>query len=185
WDNVKAGFTILARFFSLVCSEIPRFIGVNNSSRWAFLNHHLWLWIPGVVLWYGGYLQAVAMLVFLFVPRHPIPRWNTTRAFIVLSFLLVWASFWFTNKLPLAHIYLNFYPWLMLYSCYCWAYFADKPWGAWVAKAFVIFGLYFMLGHAWTHPPEFSVLSQRDKIQQAIHQKDYRLLGERIPGSLY
>ena len=62
WNNVREGFTILARYFSLACFELPRFIGVSTKSRLAFLGDHPFLAFPGAVLWITGLLQPFVLL---------------------------------------------------------------------------------------------------------------------------
>lgn len=194
WYNVTEGFTILARYLSLVCFELPRFIGISTVTRKAFLLEHPWILAPGVLLWFAGIGQALVLFGFgLFKNRHPVPGWGPMRLLILGIYLMVWASFWFTIKLPLSHIYLVFYPWLMLYSCYVWSLFAERTWGPWAAKVFLGIALYFQMGYALAVLPHDSFYSQRpevaairrDVVVRALKERDYRVLGQRRPGSLY
>ena len=194
WYNVSEWTTILARYFSLVCFELPRFIGVSTITRKEFLLGHPWLLVPGVLLWFGGIGQAIAMLLIGILKwRHPVPGWNGIRLLILLVYLMIWVSFWFTIKLPLSHIYLVFYPWLMLYSCYCWSLFAENPRWKIGAKIFLGFALYFQIGYAIVVLPHDSFYSQRPEVAainrnvvvRALKEKNYKILGERRPGSLY
>ncbi len=194
WYNVHEWFTILARYFSLVCFELPRFIGVSTLTREQFLMDHPWILAPGVILWFTGIAQAIAMLAAgLGKWKHPVPGWNGIRLFILLVYLMIWVSFWFTSKLPLSHIYLVFYPWLMLYSCYCWSLFADSSRWKTAAKAFLALALYFQIGYAVAVLPHDSFYSKRpevaainrDVVARALKEKNYKILGERRPGSLY
>ncbi len=185
WYNVSEGLTILARYFSLVCYELPRYIGTSTTSRFAFLNSHPWLWPFGSILWVGGLIQPFVMLFAWFQKKHQIPGWTGLKILILLMYLMIWVSFWFTVKLPLSHIYLVLYPWLMLYSFYCWAMFAENAKWRLLGKAFVVMGLLFQLGYALAVAPQDSIYNQRPLVAKALQQQDYRVLSERREGSLY
>lgn len=184
-DNVLQGPVILARFLSLVSFELPRFLGITTSSRFGYLTSHPFLTVPGLLLWGAGLAQAVFLFICWFKKKHPSRGWKEMKLLTLLLFLLVWSSFWFTTKAPASHIYMCFYPWLMFYSCYCWSLFPAKPIGRLAAKVFVLMALYFQLGYALTQPPGSSLYEQRPAMAQALQGKNYRLLGERRPGSLY
>jgi hypothetical protein len=98
---------------------------------------------------------------------------------------MVYASFWFTIKQPLSHIYFVFFPFIMTYSCYCWARFADRrPW-RFAAKLFLALALFFQIGYAVAVAPQDSLYTQRALVAKAIQEKNYHILGERRPGSFY
>ncbi len=184
WGNVKEGFTILARYFSLVCFELPRFIGVGLKSRFEFLFQYPVLFLPGIILWIGGILQAIVLLFSLLRKKGPGPQWLELKWLITGVFFMVYASFWFTVKMPLSHIYFVFFPFLMTYSCYCWMAFKGEKWIL-LAKTFVVLGVFFQFGYAIAVAPRDSIYPGRAKISRAIEEKDYRIFGERRPGSLY
>ena len=98
---------------------------------------------------------------------------------------MVYGSFWFTVKMPLSHIYFLFFPLLMTYSCYCWMCFREKKTWRLAAKAFVILGVVFQVGFAIAVEPRDSIYPWWKVIKQAIDQKNYHLMGERRPESLY
>jgi hypothetical protein len=185
WENVTQGLTLLARFLSLVCFELPRFLGDHTNTRISFLTSHPFLTLPGVILWMTGLLQPIVLLAFWFKKKHPTPGWKEIKWFLLLVFLLVWVSFWFTSKNPVSHIYMCFYPWLMLYSCYCWSLFAGNPKWKLAVKVFLVMGLYFQLGYTMAVSPEYSIYTQRAAMAKALHEKNYHLFGERRPNSLY
>jgi hypothetical protein len=239
WGNVGEFWTILARFFSLVSFEVPRFIGVSVPSRMDFLTHqHPLLFIPGMFLWIAGLVQpfipasvwfgqlrryspwaywigfalltvvmkvfnperkdllevsvgvlAVTYLLDLWLSRfHPEkagPQWKGMNLLLTVVFAMVYTSFWFTVKMPLSHIYFVFFPLIMTYSCYCWAALRDLRYGPLFAKAFLVMGVVFQFGYAVAVEPRDSIYTKWTVIKQAIDQKNYRLMGERRPESLY
>ncbi len=185
WSNVGEFTTILARFLSLVSFEMPRFIGQTNHERYDFLLGHPLLLVPGAVLWIAGILQAVALLVLWFKKDHPAPGWAKIKWLLLMLWLMVEVSFWFTVKLPIAHIYFVLFPFIMFYSCYVWALFAgDGRWRT-TAKVFLALGLFFQVVYALQLAPQCSIYPQREKVAKALQEKDYRLMGERRAGSLY
>jgi hypothetical protein len=185
WHNVAESFTILARYFSLVCFELPRFIGENTTTRIAFLVDHWWLFLPGVLLLAGGIIQPFVMLFSWFKKDHPIPGWEPLKRMILGVYLMIAVSFWFTNKSPLSHIYLVFYPLLMLYSCYCWSLFAGGPRWRMTAKLFLVLGIYFQVGFSLAVARKDSLYMYREPVARALQEKNYHLVGERRPQSLY
>ncbi len=84
---------------------------------------------------------------------------------------MVEASFWFTIKMPLSHIYFILFPFIVSYSCYCWALFAGQKYGRVVAKVVVAFGVYFQLVYALALEPQFSIYPQRQLVAKAIQEK--------------
>jgi hypothetical protein len=90
WTNVRELWTLLARFLSLVCFELPRFIGIDTKSRIAFLTGHAWLLVPGAVLWIGGLLQPFVLLLIwsqqLFKNLKWLPLIVFLAVFIILGF---------------------------------------------------------------------------------------------------
>jgi len=64
WDNFKNGFTIMARYFSFPCFEMPRFIGSGTGERKDFFKAALWLLPPGFFLILLGWLQPFILLLF-------------------------------------------------------------------------------------------------------------------------
>jgi hypothetical protein len=185
WANVANFFTILARFFSLACSELPRFIGAHTHDRLEFLTAHPHLLVPGAVLWIVGYIQPFVLLYFWFKKDSPGPHWRPLRFLILAALVLVWGSFWFTIKRPLSHQYLILFPLIMIYSCYCWARFKDKKGWPLAAKLFIVLSLLFQAGYAVAVAPKDSIWNQREVILRALQEKNYHLVGERPPGTFY
>ena len=185
WENVLALPVILARYLSLVCFEIPRYLGDDLAMRIKFLTDRPLILVPGAVLWIGGLAQAFILFIAAFKKKNPAPNWAPTRNLTALCFLMVWVSFWFTVKLPLSHIYLIFYPLLMLYSCYVWSLFANRSQIRFGVKILLILGLYFQIGYAVTHWPHDSLYPDRARLVRALEQKDYRIFRERRPGTFY
>jgi hypothetical protein len=185
WSNVGEFTTILARFLSLVSFEMPRFIGQGNHERFDFLLGHPLLLVPGVLLWIAGLAQPLILLGAWFKKDHPSPGWTQAKSLVLALLLLVEVSFWFTVKMPIAHIYFILFPFIMFYSCYVWAFFEGSVRWRIVAKVFLVLGLFFQVVFSLQLAPQCSIYPQRDKVARAIQEKDYRLMGERRAGSIY
>jgi len=187
WGNVVPStlLTLLARFLSLVCFEVPIFIGHHLVERLAFLTSRPWLFVPGAVLWIGGLIQPFILLFCWFKRENPAPHWRETKWITLASFTIVYVCFWFTIKPPASHIYLVLLPLIMIYSCYCWMVFARHPLLSTLAKVFVVLAVFFQLGYALAVAPRDSLYAQRDVIAKAIHEKNYHIFGERTAGDYY
>lgn len=216
WENFKQGLTILARWLSLASFEMPFFLdppgspgfdhwGSASGPHWAgwawppffqpghsthdrveFLMGSPFLLYPGIFLWIAGLAQAIALLVIGFRNRHPSPDWNRVRGLALFTFLIVWASFWFTCKWPLSHIYYDAtFPMVFLYSLYCWeSLAASKPWRVF-GVVFLVAAIVFQAAYAWRTYPVYSIYMDRDRIVRAIQEKNYHLVGERRSLSYY
>lgn len=184
-DNMAAFFTLLARFLSLACFELPTFIGAHTNERVAFLTNHPLLLLPGAVLWVGGIAQALFLLLAWFRRDDSLAGWREMKRLTAWVFLFVYASFWLTIKPPLSHIYLVLFPLVMIYACYVWASFGEYPRLRIAAKVFVVLAVLFQAGYALAVAPKNSLYTERDLVARALKEKNYHLLGERSPGSLY
>jgi len=185
WTNVKLIVVLLARLLSLVCFEVPVFIGVHFVTRIAFLTDHPLILVQGAFLWIAGLIQPFVLLFYWFKKDHFVPRWTETKWLMLVVFLIVYGSFWFTIKAPLSHIYYVLFPLLMIYSCYCWAFFISNSRFRILAKVFLVFGFLFQVGYAVIMAPQDSIYPQRGVVLKAIQEKNYHLLGERTQGDLY
>lgn len=181
--NFAAFFTVLARFLSLPCFEMPRFLGENTHLREAFLTGHPVLFLPGVFLWLLGLLQAAALLAFGFFHDGRRADGQRVTGVVFLGFLLLWASFWFTSKPPDAHIGYILAPLACVYSLYIWSRFARFRAGRVLGVVCLLANLWFQAGYLAVMMKTQSLYLDRGKVERAIEGKDYRILGERRPGS--
>jgi hypothetical protein len=102
------------------------------------------------------------------------------------TLLLVYVSFWFTYKEPLAHIYYVLIPVVMLYSFYVYRDLADKTLWRNLALLCLLASVWLWGGYSMENrTAPYSLYTNRDLVQKAITGKNYQLLGERRPQSLY
>ncbi len=183
-DNFLAFFTVLARYFSLASFEIPRFIGQHTPQRMGFFKSAPWLVPPGIFLLLTGWLQPLVLLVFGGI------FWGGQKRVVTAlglgTFLMVYASFWFTYKEPLAHIYYVLIPVVILYSFYVWEELSS-------IRYFRVIGILCLAASLWLwggyivekiNAP-LSLYSNRPLVMKAIQEKNYHLLGERRSNALY
>ncbi len=185
WDNIKAFGTILARLLSLACYEMPRFLGLTVAKRIAFLAGHPLLLAPGACLWIAGLLQPLVLLLGWFKQRPPLPQWREVKWLLLGILLMAEVSFWFTIKRPYSHIFFVLLPFVAAYACYVGAFFGDSKAGRVLTKVLVAFSVFFWAFYAPSFEPQYSIYPQRAMVAKAIQEKDYHLMGERRPGSLY
>lgn len=185
--NFLAFFTILGRFLSLPCFETLRFLGSHTTERMDFLIHHLWILLPGLFMILMGWLQPLSLLVlgcFKDKKHRDTPAISKITLF---ALLLVWASFWFTSKPPLAHIYYILMPLIVVFSLYIWSRWTSHRTWRLLGIACLIGNSWFEAGYLYAHisDNQSSLYANRAKALNAIRQKDDHLLGERRPGSIY
>lgn len=185
FSNFKLFFTVLARYLSLPSFEIPRFLGGSTVERLAFLKQVPFIIPPAVFLTLVGWVQPFILLGF--------PWFNLGKPFgvrrlyllMMLGFFFVWGCFCFATTGPSAHMYYVLLPLVAAYSLAVWDKLALKPFWKDLALACVFASLWFQAGTAGERITGDSLYQNRDRIVQAIHQKDYRLLGDRRPWVTY
>lgn len=183
WDNFKAIYLVVPRFLSLVCYELPRFLGPGTHERWDAVQHDPIMFLPALFLFVVGIIQPFFLLFMAFIKDRQHKDWKAVYIITGISLLLVWASFWFTSKPPQAHMYYILLPLISIYSFYIWGRLA-------INKKMRIFGLVCLAASFWFESafiawqmPFSSLYTNRTQVVKAIDQKDDTLLGERRPGS--
>ncbi|MGH7740082.1 MAG: hypothetical protein ACREL1_08050, partial [bacterium] len=178
-------FTVLGRFLSLASFEIPRFIGSHTSDRMAFLNQNPWLWPFAALLFLFWIFQVPAMALLAFQSRSADPRWKAVRFLTGLTVLEIYLSFLFSIKPPAAHTYYLTLPLALFYAFHAFKPWTTRRWFAPLAAALFFCNLAFHFGLALNHYPTQSLYHDRPLFTKAIQSKNYHLLGERRPQTLY
>jgi hypothetical protein len=183
--NAKQFVTILARYLSLACHEMPQFIGEHTKDRLALMNEAPWLYPPGIFLLLLGWIQPFVMLILGWKndPSHPeaLPLYRLTW----VVFLMLYISFWFTYKAPVAHAYFILFPLVTVFSFYIWNQFVEVPFWRSFGRICLLASFLFHLGFLVEMMPKRSLYSNRPLIAKAIQEKNYRILAERRPQSFY
>ena len=185
-QTLEGFFTVLVQFFAMACFEMPRFIGQHTAQRFHFLASH-WLLVPGVFLWYFGFLQVLVLVYFLFRTQTGRLDWNPVRFLACFLFLFTYLCLLFTSKTPDINTFCELLPMIMLYSLYVWDYWRKFRWGRAVLGFTLACALIFQPALVWIRLPEKEsfYLKYKDAMAQAIAQRNYHLLGERRPGAYY
>jgi hypothetical protein len=184
-ENLTAIWGILTRTLSFASFEVARFLGGHTRERLALLGDAPWLAPFALFLFAVGIAQVAALLAFCFLRRHERPEWRAIKYLALANVLLLYASFLLSIKPPQSnHLYVTL-PVPVLYAFYCWERLMARPrWRAF-AKVVVACGIIFHAGLAAHNFSRISIYVDRRAAQSAIESKDYRILGERRPGSLY
>jgi hypothetical protein len=184
-SNLSRFFIVLARFLSFASFELSRFIGENTIARLNFFEENLWVTPFAVFVGIIGIIQPVVLILLWFSKKNEQRDWRRIKYFILFTFLIVYFSFAFSVKEPSSHTFYVVFPVVMIYSFYCWSkLFKKKIWRKF-AIAFIISGIIFHLGLALGKGPGRSLYKNRDIPELAIEKKDYKIMGERRPFSLY
>jgi hypothetical protein len=195
--NALAFFTILARYLSLACFEIPQFVGHHTKDRWEFLTVlDPWLfpfamfllvvgWIQPFVMLVNGFIQPLISYLKKRLPATSQPGEGPLFLLAGSAFLFYYISFWFTQKEPFAHISYVYFPLVTVFSFYIWSKFAKKSFWKKFGIFCLVANLLLQSGLAIYWLPRRSLYLNRDQVVKAIQEKNYRILGERRPGSIY
>jgi hypothetical protein len=187
--NLTALWGILIRSLSFASYEVPRLLGPHTVERLAFLKQEWWL-IPFVVfLFVVGTLQMVALIVSWFRRDNTHEDWKTIKYLLLFNVCITYVSFLFSIKPPQSnHLYVTL-PIPMIYSLYCWSRFLNNDRWQVFARRFAMLviacGIIFHVGLALHNRRLISLYTERPLIESAIVNKDYKLLGDRRPNTLY
>jgi hypothetical protein len=184
-ENATALLGILTRTLSFASFETARFLGGHTRERAAFIGEEPWLAPFALFLFAVGAAQVAALVAFWFKRGGARPEWRAVRWLALANVLLLYACFLFSIKPPQSnHLYVTL-PVPVLYAFYCWERLLARPFFRTFAKVVVACGIIFHAGLAAHNFSRISIYADRRAAQTAIDSKDYRLLGERRPGSLY
>jgi hypothetical protein len=176
---------VIAKVLSFASYELPRFIGPHNPERVAWLLSDLRL-TPFALLAVGvGFLQPLLMVVMGFRKGESDPAWSRMRWLMAATLLLTGVAFLFTSREPWALTFYVTFPVAFLYSLHCYGFFMKGE--RWLAFAALILVAGFVTNTALAvrNLSTRSLYLNRSLPQLAIAQRDYRILGERRPGTLY
>jgi hypothetical protein len=174
-----------ARFLSLSSFELARFVGRNTGERLAFLRANLWLAPLALLLGALGLVQPAALAALWFKKQGMPGGWPQVRYLALLTVALLCALFLFSAKPPASHTFYVTFPVAALYAFHCWDWlFARALWRK-AAAAALACGVLFHAGLAAYNLPRVSLYADRRTAQSAVDARDYRILGERRPGSRY
>lgn len=184
-ENVTSLWGILSRTLSFASFEVARFLGGHTRERLALLGEEPWLVPFALFLFAVGVAQVAALLAFWFTRRDERPEWRAIKYLALANVLLLYALFLFSVKPPQSnHLYVTL-PVPVLYAFYCWERGLASPRWRTFAKVAVACGIIFHAGLAAHNFSRISIYADRRAAQKAVDSKDYRILGERRPGSLY
>jgi hypothetical protein len=172
---------IAARFFSFASFELPRFLGPNTEVRLAFLHAHLWAAPFAVFAGVVGLLQPFVLLAMFFVRRGQPSGFAAVKAMTGVTLALLYLSFLFSVKDPASHTFYVTLPVVTIYAFYCWRPFLLHRAGRAAAVALLVSGFVTHLAIAIDGFHRRSLYRDRALVVGALHDRDYRILGERRP----
>lgn len=183
--NLTAWWGILIRSISFASFEVPRLLGPHTAERLAFLKQEIWLSPFVAFLLAVGTAQVIVLLVSWFFRDHVQKDWKAIKYLLLFNVCLTYLSFLFSIKAPQSnHLYVTL-PIPMIYSLYCWSRILNGLRWQRFAGVFIACGIIFHMGLAVHRRPRVSLYPERQIIESAIENKNYKILGERRPNTLY
>ena len=179
--------TIVARFLSFVAFETNRFLGVTNAERLLFLWRQPWV-IPALAFaTLIGFVQPVLMLLAWFTRGDGSRLWRQVRWLTAGTLVLVYFSFFFSVRGPVAHAYFVVMPIAAFYGVMCWeACVAGRSRAGIYTRVAVVTLVAGLLMHAaliLDRLPLQSLYRDRDLVAAAIDVRNDRFLGDRRSSS--
>ena len=186
-SNYKEFFTILARYLSFGCYEIPRFLTPPSAERIDFIRETLWAAPFTIFCLVLGLIQPIVILIVSWFKRngHDV-HWIPLKRIVYGTFLLIFFSFFFSVKGPSSHAFYIFFPLVNIYAMYCWRECSQK-WVYPIAALSLVSIVIFYCAFITIAIPKTSLYSNfpgknriaRDIVSEAIQKKDYKILGIR------
>jgi hypothetical protein len=184
-ENATALWGIVNRTLSFASFEVARFIGGHTRDRVEFLREEPWLAPLAFFLFVVGVAQVAALLGSWFLRAHGQGDWRAIKYLALFNVALLYLCFLFSLKPPQSnHLYVTL-PLPVLYAFYCWDRLLARPRWRKLAAAVLACGLLFHAGLALHNLPRVSLYVDRRAAQDAVEARDYRILGERRPGTRY
>ncbi len=177
-SNAAQFITLLSRYLSFAAYELPRFLGSGLKGLIEFISVY-YLSAPFVIYTtLIGFIQPLYLVAAYFI-KNPYPVFKPVRLLTLLTFILVFLSFFFSVKGPSSHTFYLVFPLVMFYSFYCWAPLFKKRWFSKLMAIMLISGIIVHAAIALRNFETKSMYLNREKPAKAILEKNYQLLGER------
>jgi len=179
-DNFKNILTVLMRFLSLATYEIPYLLGGNTKERLDVVGGFPWIAPSAILLMIAGWLQIAFFLAAFFLKKNKSSEWSIMKILMMFTFILVFVSFFFSVKGPSSHTFYIVLPIPLLYSFYCYAGFVvNFRYFKVTAATAIVLSIILYSGLALYNYNTKSLYKDREKVEAAIENKDYKILGLR------
>ena len=178
--NIKNFVTVLCRYFSLAAYEIPYMLGGNSQERMEVIKNYPWIAPSSLILLIVGWLQ-VCVFIFFLIKKNISREFHIVRIITAVSFFIVFISFFFSVKGPSSHTFYVIIPIPLLFSFYCYNYFVVnyKKWFNYISVTIITLSFIMYLGIISYNFNNKSLYKDRQKVENAINKKNYKLLSPR------
>lgn len=178
-DNYQNFVLILMRYLSFASFEIPFMLGGSTKDRLEIINSNIWMAPFTAYLLIFGFLVIAVFLIAFFKYKSNGP-WLKIKYLALFTFIILFMSFFFSIKAPSSHTYCILLPLPVIYSFYCyeWLWLKYKVWKN-LMYAAMVSAVFFYLGFGLYNYKHKSLYKNRAKVEQAIEQKNYKLVDQR------
>lgn len=178
FSNFENILTVLTRFLSFASFEVPYMLGGSTDQRLEVISNHLWMAPFAGVLLLVGFAQVIFYVWSFFRKNHHV-EWNWIRWITFASFSLIFFSFFFSVKGPSSHTFYVMFPVALIYGFYCYSTILNFPKIKMAFAIYLIFGILFHIGLGMENYKVRSLYVNRNIVQKAIDEKNYKILGLR------
>ena len=151
----------------------------DSAKKIDILKSNFWMIPSTLILLVFGFFQLVVFAFFLLKKELGIV-FNKMKIVVLLSVLMLFLAFFFSLKGPSSHTFYFVLPLPLIFSFYCYNWLINKnvKWGK-LFNLILFLSVIFHCGLAKYNFTDKSIYKDRQKVQQAIDKKDYKVLGER------
>lgn len=179
YENLKSFFVLYSRLFSFGAYEIPYILGGNNDIRFNIIKDQPYMILPTISLLVLGWIQVAVFTYFLIIEKTN-SNWKKYKILLLVSFFVLYLSFLFSIKNPSSHTFYLLFPLMIIFTFYCYSrFYYLKPIFKTIFMVIISFSIVFYIGLSINSFKTRSLYVNRQKVQEAINKKDYKILGLR------
>lgn len=178
-ENFKNIFTVLVRYLFFASFEVSYMLGGSTPQRLEVIQSGLWAAPFSLYLLLFGFL-LIGAFIFVFFKKEKTEEWQKIKYLNLFVYVVTFVSFFFSIKGPSPHTFYIVFPLVVFYSFYCheWLILQYRHWKNLMILALVsCFFFYTSLG-LYNYKNK-SLYKNRETVQRAINEKNYKLLGQR------
>jgi hypothetical protein len=178
-EHLDIIFKLLTSFLAYGSFDVSRFIGANTLERTDFLTTYLWAAPFTIFVGLIGIFHAIYLLFRLVTVQRSDHGVKHVTYFTIFSILLFYCSSLFSSVAPPSHAAVLFFPVVVIYSLYVCK---DQLQKRWVKRGVMMLFTSAVLMYsaiAYYNYGNVSLYKDRSRIERALDESNYRILGER------
>ncbi|MBM3404153.1 MAG: hypothetical protein FJY10_04605 [Bacteroidetes bacterium] len=178
-DNYLNFFTILTRLMAFGSWDAPYML---SGKTWRMMVIQDYPWMEPLIYIMVGFcfILVAFFIISFFIRRKEVREWGWIKWIMAATVLLLYLNFFFSIKGPSPHTFFILFPLVVLYTFYCFQRMLKySRILRTVMLIVIVVGIALHIGIGMFNYHHFSLYKEREKIEQAIDKKDYKVVGLR------